>query len=42
MDKKFAHAKIESGGANLGVKISVLKYLYPLVAEAEAKFDPSV
>jgi len=28
------------GGANLGAKLSILKYLHPL-AEAEAKFDPS-
>jgi len=28
------------GGANLGVKLSILKYLRSL-AEAEAKFDPA-
>jgi len=29
---------VEIGGASLGEKMSILKYLHPL-AEAEAKFD---
>jgi len=31
---------MDTCGANLGAKMSILKYLLPL-AEAEAKFDPS-
>jgi len=37
---KIACVRVEIGGANSGAKMSILKYLR-LLAEAEAKFDPS-